>query len=332
MKQENLGRIYFFDNCKFIFIIIIVIIHFVPAGSLSPQLSYNNHLLQTLENFLFAFIMQAFVFISGYFSKSFYTKEDYKKLLNQLMLPYVILCTIVYVTVPEFTTSFLLDPPPVIWYLPALFAWRMLLPVSLAFRTPILIAIIVALAVGLENKIGLFMTLSRIFTFYPFFLCGFFYGKDLLIIKEKLKYPIFWGSSILLIAFIVIYFLPIKPLWLLMADSYSVLGVSPLEGITIRFCQIITSFILIFAMFLLIPVREVFYSVMGTRSIYPFLLHPFVVLFLLKVGFFENVGSIKQYFLILIAFIVAFILSTEGIKKLFDPILYPKLISRILFH
>ncbi len=328
LAQGREIRIYWYDNAKFWLITLVVVAHFLPGPTFAPILAYNNHFLQTVEIIIFMFVMQAFVFISGAFSKDTLTNEYLQKSIMQLIVPYVIIGTIAKIIAGQYTPGYLLEPPPIMWYLIALFVWRLALVVVKQFRWPIILSIFCALAVGYESKVESFFSLSRIFTFFPFFLLGHFYGDKML--QIQFKYQRIVGISVFIIAFLAIWnYFPITPLWLLMNTSYVALGADGFSGVFIRLSLMIVSFILAFAFFLIMTKQKTKVSEWGTRSIYVYILHPFIVLGFLKLGFYDNPPLVLQLMLIPLSLLCAIILSSKLIEKIFSTILFPSFIKKL---
>lgn len=70
--SEDSKRIYFFDNLKFLLIILVVIGHFLDNMF---NYSYN---FKGIYTFIYTFHMPLFIFITGYFSKSFIKNNKIK--------------------------------------------------------------------------------------------------------------------------------------------------------------------------------------------------------------------------------------------------------------
>jgi len=324
------SRIYFFDNAKFWLISIVVVVHFLPGPTFSPQLSYDNHPLQTLQLFLFMFVMQSFAFVSGFFSKDVLTKANIQKLFLLLVIPYVIVTVIQKGVAGQYVPGFLLTPPPVMWYLLALFIWRIALVVVLQIRRPILIflSILIAISVGYETQVASFLSLSRMFVFFPFFLMGHLYGEKLLNIEFKYQRAV--GVVIFALFFMAIWnYFPIKPVTLAMRESYSALGTDNYSGSLIRLSLMVLSGILSFAFFLLIPKKETCFSDLGTRSFYAYMLHPIIVLGLLTAHIYDHPPLWLLYSLIPLAFICTVMLSSTWSEKIFGYVLFPKIAKKL---
>ena len=75
-KEENTTRVYFFDNLKYVLILLVILGHLF-------EIYYDkSHVMKAGFNFIYLFHMPLFIWISGYFSKKF--KPE--KILNFFLL------------------------------------------------------------------------------------------------------------------------------------------------------------------------------------------------------------------------------------------------------
>ena len=158
-------REYLFDNYKVLLILLVVIGHFIEPSN------DQNSFLYELKWGIVAFHMPAFIFISGYFSKRI---PSLKKMLCGLVIPYFvyeILYYLLYTFVLDKETGFYFARPKFsLWYLMALFAWRLSL---LWLRNPRLHDFVR----HCRNSYWIhgfweFLSIPRILFFFPFFLAG----------------------------------------------------------------------------------------------------------------------------------------------------------------
>lgn len=121
--EKTIHREFLFDNYKAFLIVLVVIGHFIePCYE-------NNGFLYDLKWAIVSFHMPAFIFISGYFSKK---GTSFKKLLNGLVIPYFVYEIIYYLLytliLDKETKLYFAHPKFSLWYLMALFAWKLLAP------------------------------------------------------------------------------------------------------------------------------------------------------------------------------------------------------------
>jgi fucose 4-O-acetylase-like acetyltransferase len=158
------------DNAKMALVTLVVLGH---AWTLLPQTAVN----EVLYDALYAWHVPAFVFITGYLSRSFaYTSTRMWQLVRTVVVPYLIFeCLLALFRIHvggESLERLFQNPHWPMWYLSALFFWRLLTP---AFRTlsPAL-AVGVAVATSLVAGVwaGDTFDAARILGLLPFFVLG----------------------------------------------------------------------------------------------------------------------------------------------------------------
>lgn len=159
-------REYLFDNYKVLLILLVVIGHFIEPSN------DQNPFLYELKWGIVAFHMPAFIFISGYFSKRI---PSLKKMLCGLVIPYFvyeILYYLLYTFILDKETGFYFTRPKFsLWYLMALFAWRLLSPLIEKIPGCMVLSVIAGILIGFTD-FGNFLSIPRILFFFPFFLAG----------------------------------------------------------------------------------------------------------------------------------------------------------------
>lgn len=172
----------FLDNIKCILIFLVVLGHFTfEVSNISPMASF-------ITVFLYSFHMPAFVFVSGHLSKS----KNVNKLesILKLVVAYLffMLPIVIYMSITK-GESQIVTPYYSGWYFLALIAWRILTPFLSKFKgiTPILF--VVALLSGFIPDLGgnLVFAITKIITFFPFFMLGYKFKQDKLgnIVNKK---------------------------------------------------------------------------------------------------------------------------------------------------
>lgn len=168
MKERD----YRFDNIKGIMIFLVVFCHFIEkfqSGCL------NNDVTKHLYLAVYSFHMPVFIFISGYF----YEKDSYLRNYNCLtkyLIPYVVINSAYDLMYSLHLRSVVFNPflPNwTLWFLLSLFFWNLLIDSIKLTRFPIFISIIIGLLAGCFREISLFLSLSRIICFFPFFVAGY---------------------------------------------------------------------------------------------------------------------------------------------------------------
>lgn len=270
MEQKQKTREYLFDNYKVLLIVLVVIGHFIE-----PCYDQNPFLYE-LKWGIVAFHMPAFIFISGYFSKK---NPSVGKLLGSLIIPYFVYEVIYYLVytllLDKDTELYFTRPKFTLWYLLALFVWRLAAPAvkKIPYYFPLSLA--AGLLVGLVG-IGNFLSIPRILFFFPFFLAGMeFDGSWLAKYRNPRGYV---GALAILGAFALYLFtdehhrkLSVKIFY--GRYFYENLGLEPAEGILIRILCYGISFILIYLFMLVLPSEKKSYSYLGERTMAIYIFH-----------------------------------------------------------
>ena len=170
------------------------------SWTLLPHNTLNDH----LYDFLYAWHVPAFVLVTGYLSRSFtFDPRRLWQLVRTVVVPYVVFeCALAlfrtYVGGEKLEDLFS-DPHWPMWYLSALFFWRLLTP--LFTRMPAGVAIAVAVATSLVAGLyaGDTLDVARVLGLLPFFVLGLTATKERM---ERLREP--WVRNAALLVFVAI--------------------------------------------------------------------------------------------------------------------------------
>lgn len=203
MKKRNP----FFDNAKFLLIILVVLGHMLSIGNSNSKLS-----LATTE-WIFTFHMPLFVFISGYFTRV----TDKKKLLAGILNfgETLVVFTLIHMFIeylqgnPTLTINSVLYPKWTLWYLLSLIWWRLMLyftPSSIRDNYYILVSLSIILCFTMGwIPIDSQLSFQRTFAFLPFFIVGHVAGEKHINISAKKNkiFVLLFGLFIGILFFIV---------------------------------------------------------------------------------------------------------------------------------
>lgn len=274
--MEN--RDYLFDNAKGVLIFAVVLGHI---------LEYDlTGITRAVYIVIYSVHMPLFVLISGYFARF-----NAKKILKKLIAPYLgiqLVCTLFISLFDVGEKSVQLTTPYwYLWYMPALAVWKISIPFIESEQGKkqwliLLGSVVVALVSGYDDTVGYYMSLSRIITFYPYFLLGYFAGKN----KESggKAYEFFCKfdrgkCKAVLIDCAALLFV-ISPMldyrWLYGSYSYLQIGYGPVH----RFVGYIFGTAMSICILKLMSREKSFVSEIGKKSMYIYLGHaPGVALF-----------------------------------------------------
>lgn len=169
------GRIYKYDNIKCLLIFLVVFGHILNLFS-------GFFISNKLYHIIYSFHMPCFMFITGYFAKF-----NKRKILLHLIVPYFIFQSLYLLFERTFSgkqPAFQYSTPHwILWYIFTVAVFYILLPFidTQNMKYQILVfgfSIALSLLAGYDDKIGYHLSLSRIFTFFPYFLSGYYIKKN----------------------------------------------------------------------------------------------------------------------------------------------------------
>ena len=178
--SDEKGRLYYFDNAKFILIFLVVLAH-----ALSPLKSKSAfcNVLWSVVNY---FHMPAMIFISGFFAKRYITKT--REIKVQRVTTYIILYLAAQVSVALFekfvlgtaVAPSLMAARSSLWFLQCLIAWYVMLPILGYFdpKAIMIVFTVFGLLIGYENGAANFLSVSRVFVHLPFFMAGYYIKQE----------------------------------------------------------------------------------------------------------------------------------------------------------
>ncbi|MBQ6401313.1 MAG: hypothetical protein IJI20_03395 [Firmicutes bacterium] len=229
-------RDYMFDTFRGILMLSIPVSHFTKASANWYQALYAPGFAhESFCGFMYitinVFVMQAFMFLSGYFSKK--PDRAHDTAFRSILWPYLVFTTITMIAGYGFDTGIghwfsYLTPPFALWFLFALFLYRFFLRDIIKFQWALPMSIIMMFAAG-ALPFNDYLALGRVFSYFPFFLIGYYCSKETLDKVRTLKrHPVI---IVLLAAALVgcsiwLVFTGPRLSWFLLKDSASALGVS----------------------------------------------------------------------------------------------------------
>ena len=319
------SRSKYFDNAKFILIFLVVFGHMI-----SPY-KEQDKILFTLYTVIFLFHMPAFILISGYFAKGYKKKGYLRKTVQKILIPYFIfqiIYSVVYFLVgKEKTLEFdLFQPHWSLWFLLSLFFWNLLLYIFARLKwVGLLIAVLLGIGIGYIDEAGSFLSISRTFVFFPYFLLGFLLNGEHLKKIIGAKYAVPAGVVILLMTFLFfgLGFPKDAVPWLLGDTSYENMGGMQVSDGLLRALQYGLTLMVVFAFLPLIPSNQYRITKIGERTLYVYLFHGFIIKSIQTI--LPNAISDNYIFLIAFSFMVCMVLGSYLIKKYTQPLVELKI-------
>lgn len=328
-------RLYQFDNIRFFLMFFVILGHFleITNGYGSDCLPYR---------IIYSFHMPAFIFLSGYFAKykpqkimlCFVYPYIIFQFLYQLFDFYILNSDIEKQLKFQFTTPYWL-----LWYLLVMILYYLFIPFIDTDKKSIRYvllggSVITSLLAGYDTSIGYYLSLSRFFTFFPFFLAGYYIGHDCDFINKIKTYTCkCWFKILNIISiFVACFYLwknkEISSFVLYGTYSYSVAK----YGILTKFMLLLIAFLWIIFLFFVLPYmnRKIpFISRIGSNTLPIFLLHGFFVKLIYKYGVLASDSSGNLLLVFIFTFSIMILLGNSIIASVFHIFFTGDLIMKI---
>ena len=341
MKTQN--RNYLIDNSKGLLIFLVVLGHSLEF------IRKDYEVARLLYVFIYEFHMPVFVFISGYLSKN--VEKGRRNAVRNFLTPFLLfniiwnLITLVgplflrgeFTELPSEQAFSFFTPGWALWYIFAMFLWKILLPDLLKFKNIFILSVIAGIFVKLSGEFGSYMALSRTITFAPFFLAGYYSSEEKL--KRFRKFTRFnilnKVPSILiliigvLIALIFVNYSNIADEFFWADRSYSNFNIEIFTGILLYIAVYIIGFAFVYVFINLMPENQTFLSKIGKNTLSVYFLHTYFIGSILGLTSLMSSNSGKLLALIVGSLIVTFILSRDGVARFFSKFLDK--FNRLLF-
>ncbi|EOU1668521.1 acyltransferase family protein [Clostridium perfringens] len=341
MKTQN--RNYLIDNSKGLLIFLVVLGHSLEF------IRKDYEVARLLYVFIYEFHMPVFVFISGYLSKN--VEKGRRNAVRNFLTPFLLfniiwnLITLVgplflrgeFTELPSEQAFSFFTPGWALWYIFAMFLWKILLPDLLKFKNIFILSVIAGIFVKLSGEFGSYMVLSRTITFAPFFLAGYYSSEEKL--KRFRKFTRFnilnKVPSILiliigvLIALIFVNYSNIADEFFWADRSYSNFNIEIFTGILLYIAVYIIGFAFVYVFINLMPENQTFLSKIGKNTLSVYFLHTYFIGSILGLTSLMSSNLGKLLALIVGSLIVTFILSRDGVARFFNKFLDK--FNRLLF-
>lgn len=315
--NQKKDRDYLFDNLKATLIFSVVIAHyFRVSGSFAvPTFGGIVYMIS------FSYIMQGFLFVSGYFSRNL--DKCRRTSFQNFLFPYLVLMPVMfcirYLLFGHAHLDFTL-PTMALWYLLTLFVYRFLMKDLVRIKYILPISIVVSLTAGFISSLDSTLSLGRTFSFLPFFLLGYYFKEDWI---EKLR-KIPKALAILLLAALIgltAYsalhrIIPLSALY--MKSSYASTGLTGGQGVAVRIVISLLSIAWIFVFINLLPRGRTFLSLIGQNTMEVYVLHIAIRYVVKRFGGFFGQDVLSYLALILIAVMAVWIFSRPAVARKYN--------------
>ena len=268
--------------------------------------------------------MPMFFFINGWLAPQKYAS---KKTMFKLAYPYVLFQVLYQLfntyVINEGSVEFNLQfstPYWLLWYLLSLIFYYLFIPViatgSGKYATVVLAGtIILAIAVGFDNSIGYYMSLSRTFVFLPFFVSGYYAGHDVFRIDDVIERV--RSKKIINLIPIILMVIMCVIVYRQNLNGGSLYGSLPYEQGEIqwyiRLEMLMIAFIWSGIFMLLVPDRKL----LGRVDTFPiYVMHGFVVLYLKKNNPFLYSLPVNLFFALFLSIMLILLFGNKFISQI----------------
>ncbi|WP_051415407.1 acyltransferase family protein [Nocardiopsis sp. CNT312] len=262
------------DNAKFLLIALVVLGHGIEplTGSYEPT--------RALYFWIYLFHMPAFIVISGYLSRSFDgSSKRVERLFLSLAVPYLVFWTIHQVIsgaarggLPDSLS--VLKPTWTLWFLVALFLWRLSVPVWKRLRWPVAVSVAVSLFAATAD-LGSTLSLGRVLSLLPFFVLGLCLRREHFALLDRTwvrvcSAAVLVGTAVLAVPMSG----DLSREWLFWRNSLTDRDIDPLApSIGIRLAFMALALAMTVAVLALTPKRRTWMTALGAYTLYVYLGH-----------------------------------------------------------
>ncbi|MCG5218355.1 acyltransferase family protein [Streptosporangium soli] len=316
----------YLDNVKFLLIAL------VPMGhALVPTLDADS--ARAAYIFIYTFHMPAFVVVSGYLSRNFWNSNaKTNKLVDTFLIPYAIVevgYAVLRFSLGQKWSLTIIDPAWLNWYLLALLLWRLSTPVWKRMKQPLLVAVVIYLLSGFSEISGDF-SFDRFFGLLPFFVLGLMLQPEHFDLLNRTWVKIVAGFTLVGGAGAAILLaergVKLEPVYF--KASYKDLDLSWWMGLSLRGALLVAALALTLSVLALVPRRETWFTDLGTRTLYAYLLHGIPVMIAKEMGWLSLpwlYGPLGMLAIMTSSFALAIVLCLPETRTVFKWVLEPRL-------
>ncbi|HWU06566.1 MAG TPA: acyltransferase family protein, partial [Streptomyces sp.] len=322
------GRDPFFDNAKYLAIVL------VAMGHAWEPLPGSGRVVETFYTFVYTFHMPVFIIIAGYFSRGLELRPDRVwKLVTGLAVPYAVF-EIAYTLFERLTGSpaFPLSPLTpywLLWFLPALFLWRLTTPFWQTVRWPVALSLAIAAMGAVTSNIGGDLQLQRILQFLPYYVLGLQLRPEHFDLVRRRAVRIA-SVPVCLVALAVAYWAVPRTTtsWFFRRYGAEQLGSPAWAGAPVTLLLFACALLLSACFLAWVPNRRLWMTALGAGTLYGYVLHGFVIKGAVKLDLFEaDIVSTPQGRLLvsLAAAVMVTVLCSPPVRRVFRYVVEPRL-------
>ena len=318
-------RDYVFDTFRGLCMWCIPISHFTRMAGHFSHDSLSGVIYITIN----VFVMQSFMFLSGYFSKN---PEKSRSIAFKVFLWPYILSIFFFYGVREVlwgnATLYFDRPPFAMWFMLALFLYKVFQKNYVKIPHFFAITFVLYLVAGCIPFLTETLSLGRIVSYFPFFFLGYYCNSDHI---KKIKCLKLWQSVLLgaVLVGISVYLafgltdIPVE--WYLLRRPGAELGVIWYQDILLRLMLVVLGAAWIILMFNILPGKDNYVAYVGRNTMPVYIFHLVVRQILKKHGVTMGLfaippaSSVLYYILIFgLASLCVVVFSSKPVSKFYD--------------
>ena len=317
-------RDYSFDVFRGLCMWSIPVSHFTRMGGCFSQDSWGGVVYITIN----VFIMQGFMFLSGYFSKN--AEKSRKTAFKGALWPYLLSIPFFYVVryiIYGSATLYFDQPPFAMWFMLALFIYKFFLTDFIKIPYFFGICMTLYMVAGCIPFLTEFLALGRIVSYLPFFMIGYYCKPEHI---QKLRSLKKYQNALLFAVLIAVSFalahgLPqVSQEWYLLRNPGSYLDVPWYLDIIMRGLIFILGAAWIILMLNILPNKDNYLAYVGRNTMPVYIFHLIIRQILKKtditMGLFPMPESPVVYYLLIyaLASLCVFVFSSKPVSKGYD--------------
>jgi fucose 4-O-acetylase-like acetyltransferase len=331
-RSRAAGRDPYFDNAKFLAVVLVVIGH---AWEPLRAANVGGRLLEAAQTFVYAFHLPVFIVMCGYFSRGFTAGRDRtRKLVAAIVVPYVIFSVAYPLWAGLLAGDHVgwdpLEPYYLTWFMPALLLWRLSTPLWQQLRHPVTAALVISMLAGFVTLPSM-LNAAQVLSFLPFFVVGLTLRPHHFAFLRRREMRAV-GAALLVLGGVAAYALAltVDPEWVHWRRSFGQLGVGAPAGVGFRLLALASAVALTVGFLAVVPGRRTWFTRFGSASMYVYLLHGFVTLFLSYQGWYYRISGAEVALVTAGCAALAVVLASGPLRAVFRWAVEPRL--DWLFH
>ncbi|MEV0402575.1 acyltransferase family protein [Actinoallomurus sp. NPDC050550] len=317
----------YFDNAKFLAVVLVVIGH---AWEPLRGANVGGRLLEAAQTFIYAFHLPAFIVMCGYFSRGFpAARGRTRKLVAAIVVPYVLFSVAYPLWAGMLSGGHVgwdpLEPYYLTWFLPALLLWRLSTPLWQQIRYPVAVAAAISMLAGFVTLPSM-LNAAQVLSFLPFFVLGLTLRPHHFAFLHRRAVRVA-GVAVLLLGGLTAYLLALNvdPEWVHWRRSFGQLGVGASAGVGFRVVAMAAALTLTVAFLAVVPARRMWFTRLGSATMYAYLLHGFVTLYLSYQDWYYGISGEQVALVTVGCALLAVVLSGGTVRRGFRWAVEPRL-------